>query len=281
VSKRLLQWLQQAVIRKYWMISPFDEPFDPVGQVTDRIVGSVTPICRALTEAVHPATSTSDLAWWQSREKATGEVLAEHLYSSDRLTGASVASRIAELTPANHGLFLASSLPVRLADWFAPSHGPRLQVAANRGASGIDGTVASAAGFAVGLQTPVTVLMGDQALLHDLNSLAMLNKIKYPVTVVVLNNGGGGIFDHLPIARHQSIFETYFVAAHEITFENAARQFGLGYSRPNSLDEFDKACSETLVAGKPAIIEVTTDRHTDLDQHRQILEAVKKRLARE
>jgi 2-succinyl-5-enolpyruvyl-6-hydroxy-3-cyclohexene-1-carboxylate synthase len=109
----------------------------------------------------------------------------------------------------------------------------------------------------------------------------MLNKVKYPVTVVVLNNGGGGIFDHLPIARHQSIFETYFVAAHEITFENAARQFGLGYSRPNSLDEFDKACSETLVAGKPAVIEVTTDRHTDLDQHRQILEAVKERLARE
>ena len=81
---------------------------------------------------------------------------------------------VAQHVPAESGLFLASSLPVREVDMYADHKGKSVVVGANRGASGIDGTVASACGFAAGLGRPVTLLTGDLALLYDLNSLAML-----------------------------------------------------------------------------------------------------------
>ena len=101
----------------------------------------------------------------------------------------------AERTP-DHGLVVASSMPVRDLDTYAATGGAPVLVAANRGASGIDGTVATAAGFARGLGRPVTLLIGDLALLHDLNSLAMLRDVH--VVVVVLNNDGGGISPSYP-----------------------------------------------------------------------------------
>ncbi len=93
----------------------------------------------------------------------------------------------------NSALFLASSMPIRDMDMFASADGPRIPVGANRGASGIDGTVAAAAGFAIGLDAPTTLLIGDLSLLHDLNSLAILKNLNPPVTAVVINNNGGGI----------------------------------------------------------------------------------------
>ena len=111
------------------------------------------------------------------------------------------AQRVAATCPTTTGSCVASSMPVRDLDTYAAAGGAPVPVAANRGASGIDGTVATAAGFARGLGRPVTLLIGDLALLHDLNSLAMLRDV--PVVVVVLNNDGGGIFSFLPVARHK------------------------------------------------------------------------------
>lgn len=281
VSKRLLQWLQRARIRRYCLLGPYDERFDPAGCATDSIVAPVEPICSKLIEIGSPVKSSSTLDRWRKMEDGIARLLSEELWARSDFTGAAVAAQVAETTPEDYGLFLASSLPVRLVDWFAPSNGPRRRVAANRGASGIDGTVASAAGFAEGLDAPVVLLIGDQALLHDLNSLAMLSRIRYPVTVVVLNNGGGGIFDHLPVSEHKSIFEKHFVNAHNLRFEDIARQFGLDYSGPSSIDEFMRVFRQSLERNTSGIIEVVTDRRLDQQQHQRIIDAIKERLSRE
>ncbi len=281
VSKALLQWLQKTEISRYWLLGPFSEPFDPAGRGTDRIVGPVAPICQALTAEINPEGAGSAPGSWQDYNKKAGQLLSDNLSAVGELSGASVASRIVKLTPEDHGLFFASSLPIRWADWFAPANGPRLRVGANRGASGIDGAIASAAGFAVGLRAPVTLLVGDQALLHDLNSLAILSQIDFPVTVVILNNGGGGIFDHLPIREHRGIFEKYFVAAHDVRFDSAARQFDLPYLRPDSIAGFEEMFAAAARSGSPSVIEVVTDRRSDLRQHRQIIVAVKTGLERD
>ena len=95
-------------------------------------------------------------------------------------------------------------------DMYASVEGSNVEVSANRGASGIDGTIASACGFAVGLNKPVTLLLGDLAFLHDLNSLAMLKQLSKPFVIVILNNDGGGIFSFLPIAEFPKQFEKFF-----------------------------------------------------------------------
>src|SRR5690606_32470191 len=118
----------------------------------------------------------------------------------DALSEPLAARLVAGHLPQGHGLFLASSMPVRDMDAFAAPGGGRAPVASNRGASGIDGTISAAAGYARGLGAPVTLVAGDLALLHDLNALALLRDL--PVVVVAINNHGGGIFSFLPIARH-------------------------------------------------------------------------------
>jgi 2-succinyl-5-enolpyruvyl-6-hydroxy-3-cyclohexene-1-carboxylate synthase len=142
-------------------------------------------------------------------------------------------------------------------------------VAANRGASGIDGTVATAAGFARGLGAPVTLLIGDLALLHDLNSLAMLRGL--PVTVVAINNDGGGIFSFLPVSGHREFFEPFFGTPQGVGFEPAARMFGLGYENPRTAAEFVEAYRNGVAGSAATLIEVKTDREENVALHRELL----------
>ena len=145
-------------------------------------------------------------------------------------------------------------------------------MAANRGASGIDGTVATAAGFARGSGRPVTLLMGDLALLHDLNSLALLRGL--PVTVVVLNNDGGAIFSFLPVARHKAFFEPYFGTPQGLSIEHAAAMFGLDYEHPRSAAEFIETYRAACERNGPTLIEVRTDRAENVELHRRLLSEI-------
>jgi isochorismate synthase / 2-succinyl-5-enolpyruvyl-6-hydroxy-3-cyclohexene-1-carboxylate synthase / 2-succinyl-6-hydroxy-2,4-cyclohexadiene-1-carboxylate synthase / o-succinylbenzoate synthase len=120
------------------------------------------------------------------------------------VTEPAVAMTLAQYLPPRHGLFIGSSMPIRDLDMYARlagSNGLSSPVASNRGASGIDGVLSSAAGFAAGLQRPTTLLVGDVSFLHDTNGLLLLNDQSQaaPLTVVLINNSGGGIFHFLPV----------------------------------------------------------------------------------
>jgi 2-succinyl-5-enolpyruvyl-6-hydroxy-3-cyclohexene-1-carboxylate synthase len=163
-------------------------------------------------------------------------------------------------------------MPVRDLDTYATAGDAPVPVAANRGASGIDGTVATAAGFARGLGRPVTLLIGDLALLHDLNSLAMLRDVHS--VVVVLNNDGGGIFSFLPVASQKQFFEPYFGTPQGVGFGSAAEMFGLGYERPTTTEEFVEAYHGACARRSSTLIELRTDREENAALHRRLLEEV-------
>jgi 2-succinyl-5-enolpyruvyl-6-hydroxy-3-cyclohexene-1-carboxylate synthase len=165
-------------------------------------------------------------------------------------------------------------MPVRDMDLFAAAEGAAVPVAANRGASGIDGTLASAAGFARGSERRVTLLIGDLAFLHDINSLGLLRSLDEPMVIVLLNNNGGGIFSFLPIAEHDDVFESHFGAPHGLTFEAAAALFELNYACPTSPDAFIRDYEAARSAPRSTLIEVRTDRRENVQAHRRLLEAV-------
>lgn len=148
-----------------------------------------------------------------------------------------------------------------------------MPVIANRGASGIDGLVATAAGAALGCGRPATLLIGDLALLHDLNSLALLQQV--PVVVVVLNNNGGGIFHFLPIADATDVFEPYFGTPHGMDFAHAAQQFGLPYHRPATPDAFVEVYTSASQQGTSTLIEIHTDRAANRALHEALIDAVR------
>jgi 2-succinyl-5-enolpyruvyl-6-hydroxy-3-cyclohexene-1-carboxylate synthase len=167
-------------------------------------------------------------------------------------------------------------MPIRDMDAFGvwPEDQHR-RVGANRGASGIDGLVASAFGFASGIEAPTTALIGDLSLLHDLNSLAMIASSQMPIVLVVVNNDGGGIFHFLPVAEQTAHFEKFFATPHGIPLRHAAELFGLDFYAPNSIDSFESDYQDALSKARSSLIEVRTDRRDNLTLHRRIESAVR------
>jgi 2-succinyl-5-enolpyruvyl-6-hydroxy-3-cyclohexene-1-carboxylate synthase len=128
------------------------------------------------------------------------------------------------------------------------------------------------------LNRPSTLLTGDLAVLHDINSLSLIKKIEVPVTIVVLNNDGGGIFSFLPVAELTEYFETYFATPHGLRFKNAAELFGLPYESPESLSSFKEAYQRSIDSGISSIVEVHTERDKNRVEHETIWKKVSERI---
>jgi 2-succinyl-5-enolpyruvyl-6-hydroxy-3-cyclohexene-1-carboxylate synthase len=197
-------------------------------------------------------------------------ILDNFVSQNPEISEPAIARLISENINQNHSLFVASSLPVRELDMFASTNGAPILVKSNRGASGIDGTIASATGYAAGTRRPVTLLMGDLSFIHDLNSLALLRNIDEQIIIVLINNHGGGIFSFLPIAEHQDVFETFFATPHQLNFEHAAKLFDLGYHHPTSGQQFLKIYKDAQTSGESMIIEVETDRKRNFNLHKKL-----------
>ena len=275
LSKRLEGFIAQGRPEPYVVVRENPFRLDPGHKVTHSVESDVVDFCAALGRASDEKPASADPSWadgWRAASDRAGAALDRAFAEGRGLDEPLVARIVSGEIPEGHGLVVASSMPVRDLDTYAAAGGAGVPVAANRGASGIDGTVATAAGFARGSGGSVTLLIGDLALLHDLNSLAMLRGL--PVTVVVLNNDGGGIFSFLPVSRHEDFFEPFFGTPQGVGFESAAAMFGLGYARPATAEEFVSAYREALSGNGPALIEVQTDRAGNVIVHQRLLQRV-------
>jgi 2-succinyl-5-enolpyruvyl-6-hydroxy-3-cyclohexene-1-carboxylate synthase len=275
VSRRLEQFLARSRPDPYVVVRENPFRLDPGHTVTHSVEADVKGFCAALAKVAERRSPASDASWtagWREASERAEDNLDRFFTGTGELNEPLVARLVSRHVPEGHGLCVASSMPIRDVDTFAAPDGAPVPVAANRGASGIDGTVATAAGFARGSEHPVTLLIGDLALLHDLNSLAMLRKL--PVVVVVLNNDGGAIFTFLPVARHKAFFEPYFGTPQGVDFEHAAAMFGLGYERPSSATEFVETCRAACDRNGPTLIEVRTDREENVTLHWDLLQEI-------
>jgi 2-succinyl-5-enolpyruvyl-6-hydroxy-3-cyclohexene-1-carboxylate synthase len=270
LSKRLEQFLGNSRPDPYVVVRENPFRLDPAHRVTHSIEADVVDFCAAMVRVATEYPPDEDAYWmigWRGASEKVGHSL-DGIYSTE-LNEPFVARSVSRNVPHEHGLVVASSMPVRDLDTYATAGGAPVPVAANRGASGIDGTVATTAGFARGIGRPVTLLIGDLALLHDLNSLAMLRDV--PVVVVVLNNDGGGIFSFLPVAKHKEFFEPYFGTPQGVGFGPAAEMFGLQYERPETTTEFVESYRKACVRKSSTLIEVRTDREENVRLHGELL----------
>lgn len=178
---------------------------------------------------------------------------------------------VSSLAGDGHALFVANSMPARDMDLYAaPTAQKPLQVALNRGVSGIDGIISTAAGFSAGLRKPATLFIGDISFLHDLNALSLLAHPWNPLIVIVLNNNGGGIFSFLPIASVTDRLDECFATPQNFSVESAAKTFGLDYACPETNRDFTIVYAEALKANRSLVIEVKSDRQQNLLLHRAL-----------
>jgi 2-succinyl-5-enolpyruvyl-6-hydroxy-3-cyclohexene-1-carboxylate synthase len=267
VSKRIGKWLSACRGADCLQVRMFPERLDPWEQHPVFIRAGIQPFCESLESIVMPMDANTWIESWRRADGVVGATIEAELSTDDALTEPAILRALADVAAeTNWPVFLGNSMPIRDFDsCVAAVSNDVVNVFANRGASGIDGNIATVAGLALGCASPLLAVMGDLAALHDLNSLPLLQGL--PVTLVIINNGGGGIFRFLPIDVEERLLET----PHAWGFRGAAQQFGMEYHQVASLLELRKLLAERHVA--PRILECRTDRGDNHALHLRIAKA--------
>jgi 2-succinyl-5-enolpyruvyl-6-hydroxy-3-cyclohexene-1-carboxylate synthase len=256
VSKVLLGWMAKSP--ELIHVASHNKRCDPLHSVTNRIIGSPEIFCeKVATQIEEKPKDWIDL--WKRLSHQVENALKIPIGSE-----IGVIPWIDQMAAKDTALFLANSMPIRDADMFFFPQKPCGPIFANRGLSGIDGNIATIAGIAQTM--PVVGIIGDQTALHDLNSLSLLQRTKFPVQLIIINNSGGGIFSFVKIANRPQVLDTYFAASHPYTFSHAAAQFNLSYTPTDSIEE---------IQAQPGIVELASNRSKNLQIHQTIDQEIK------
>ncbi|MCB9771844.1 MAG: 2-succinyl-5-enolpyruvyl-6-hydroxy-3-cyclohexene-1-carboxylic-acid synthase [Candidatus Omnitrophica bacterium] len=270
-SNRWYNFIKIVRPHNYVMVLKHPLRNDPNHIVTLRLQSDIKDFCDRLAPQVSAKSKSSLLKILQKTDKICETAIQNYFEADqDQLSEPSTIRCVTELVPENSGLFIGNSMPIRDFNMFSANTGKRVRVSANRGASGIDGNIATAAGFAKGLQAPCTTVIGDIAFLHDINSLNLLQDVNYPFIIIVINNNGGAIFSFLPVANVKNGFDKFFTTPHNLTFEQAAKLFNLSYNSVTTKTELKKAYLLAIDRPNATIIEVHSDPTNNLKYHRDI-----------
>jgi 2-succinyl-5-enolpyruvyl-6-hydroxy-3-cyclohexene-1-carboxylate synthase len=199
--------------------------------------------------------------------------------SGEALTEAGAVRATFDALPDPSALMLANSLPIRHAEaWAAPSK-KLLLVHSQRGVSGIDGLVSGAAGVASVVDGPTTLLIGDVSFVHDINGLQLASRAPGPLVLVVLNNGGGRIFEQLPIGRDgEEAWLPFFTTPHEVNLGQAASAFGCGHVLARTGPELREALKQAYGTDGCTVVEAlvppTSAREQKVELHRRVEQAL-------
>ena len=215
-------------------------------------------------------------AWvesWRTADETARSAAEEILETSGHLSEPVVARTVSSVPPAGSHAWIASSMPIRDVDTFGVTRGDPLRYFGHRGANGIDGLLSAATGSAVvAPAAPTYALAGDLSTLHDLTAIAAAARLGADLTIVVVNNDGGGIFHYLPQIDHPEVFERHFGTPHGLAFAPVARALGAEAATVDDADDLAARLRE-----RPhgvTVLEVHTDRAEERDLHRRVRRAV-------
>ncbi len=226
-----------------------------------------------IAQLPHPVPPTGWLERWQAADRTSAQAIATVLEAAVDLTEPGLAALLGAELPSDATLFVAASMPIRDIEEFVGARDDAPRVMANRGANGIDGTVSAAFGVAAVSAGPVVLLIGDVALAHDIGGLLAARRTGAKLTVVLIDNDGGGIFNFLAIAGHAEAFDSYVATPHGLEFRHAAALYGLEHVTATEAGGFKAALHRALASDSSTIIEVTTDRVANRQLHADIAAA--------
>lgn len=253
------------------VVAPHGWP-DPHGSALSVTTGDLTDVLDALTARLDAhAVSDETRAWARDHahiESVAWEIVARETGASSSLTEGVIPARLVASLPERSTLVVGNSMPVRDIDLFCPPSARPLRVMHQRGASGIDGLVSGAAGArsVTPPDLPVAVYLGDISLVHDLGGLNAARHARGPLVIVAVQNDGGRIFDQLPLAKRvdpggvrPEHFRALFTTPQSLSFEGAARTFGLEYRRVETPSAYEEALARALASPSATLIEAVVD----------------------
>jgi 2-succinyl-5-enolpyruvyl-6-hydroxy-3-cyclohexene-1-carboxylate synthase len=272
-SKVLREWLTRTQPLQ-WVIDPGDRNLDPLHGRTRHLPLSVAQVAQAL--AATPASpSPSSQTYgdrWQKLDQQVRKALHQTLETTEDWIESKVPWLLAQSLPPGTPLFIANSMPIRDVEWFWPVNNRRIRPFANRGANGIDGTLSTALGIAHG-QPHAVLFTGDLALLHDTNGFLLHSQLRGHLTIVLVNNHGGGIFEMLPIAEFDPPFEQFFATPQSVDIAQLCRAYGVSHQAIASWAELQQALSDFPPSGL-RVLEICCDRKQNAAWRHQRFRAI-------
>jgi len=213
------------------------------------------------------------LTGWAGRDRYFEGRLREELAKPHDLFEADVHRALPEFLPEGTPVVFASSLAIRDAEWFLPRSDRGLRVYSQRGANGIDGTLSMARGIVAASGRPGVLVCGDLSFIHDSNGLLSCAQDACGLLVLVINNGGGGIFDMLPVAGHAASFEDLFLTPQAVDLKVLAAAHGVTSFRVTSGGELREALQELPSRGLK-VVEIMVDRKASRALHDRFLKTL-------
>jgi 2-succinyl-5-enolpyruvyl-6-hydroxy-3-cyclohexene-1-carboxylate synthase len=212
----------------------------------------------------------SYLKAWLLNEVDYQIAIQEIMQSTPEMRESKVAWILSQSLPEGTPLFIANSMPVRDVEMFWQPGQSHVQPYFNRGANGIDGTLSTAFGLSHCQQSTV-LLTGDLAFLHDTNGFLCQTHWLGHLTVILLNNDGGGIFNMLPIAQFEPPFETFFATPQQVNFASLCQSYGVAHEVISTWELLQDRLSDLPKEGV-RVLEIQCDRAIDAQWRRDIVQ---------
>ncbi|XP_068641777.1 protein PHYLLO, chloroplastic isoform X3 [Aristolochia californica] len=293
-SKRIAQMLESCCSSIYIMVDKHPFRHDPSHIVTHRIQADLVEFTHCLLKVQFPRKTSKWNTFLQALNMMIAWEMSFQISCQCSLTEPYVAQVISKAIPDDAAFFLGNSLAIRDMDMYGhgwvestadivqklqnlelPCWGVR--VAGNRGASGIDGLLSTAVGFAVGCNKRVFCLIGDISFLHDTNGLSILKQRtrRKPMTILVLNNHGGAIFSLLPLAEktEKSVMHKYFYTSHDISVRKLCEAHSVKHLKVRTKKELQNALYISQQAQTDCLIEVESCIENNAAFHRVLAES--------
>jgi 2-succinyl-5-enolpyruvyl-6-hydroxy-3-cyclohexene-1-carboxylate synthase len=286
VSKSLLLFLQRHAHCPHMVVSGDGGWDEPTQLATEMIHADPVAFCTGalsageLTRHEESGPETRSLSAWESlwrrTELRSRQLLGDAATTAPELFEGRVFTELARLLPEKSTLVVGNSMPVRDFDTFFWGNNAKIEAFGNRGASGIDGVISTALGISAAKENDerVVLVLGDLSFYHDSNGLLAALLHHLDLTVVLINNDGGGIFSLLPQSAYPEHFEELFGTPLGVNFQTMVQTYGGHFVPVENWADFGEALHSSWRAGGLWVLEVRTNRETNASTHRSLWNAV-------
>ena len=274
-SKPLLLYLQAHPEVITIVVGTHGEWNEPINSANIIIYSDPIYFCAEIEEELTYYVNEEWLELWQTTNEVARQTLETEMRRFDDLFEGRVFSELSQMMPNNSALFVGNSMPVRDCDTFFGSTSRNVRILCNRGANGIDGVVSSALGVAAAdPDAPLVLVIGDLSFYHDMNGLLAAKKYGLNATIILINNDGGGIFSFLPQAAYPEHFEALYGTPTGLDFRHAVEMYGGTFTRVTDWDAFRAAVGEGIGGAGLHVVELPTNRESNVTMHRQLWQKV-------
>ena len=280
-SKALDTFLESCTAPRY-MINDFGDWFDPSNKSIAAFNCKPFSFCEKMYEYLDEKNIQSKGNEWmnffRNADNIALKLKTRVIETSNSLHEPCITSEILNLIPDNSQLMISNSMPVRDFDNFASNSDKKLSVFNNRGASGIDGITSTALGIKSGCNKPTFLITGDLAFYYDLNGLLSASKYSIPLTIILVNNNGGGIFEILPISKYGKVFKEYFTTPLNLDYSHFVKAYNGNYKKVKTSSELRTAFKNSLNKKNFTVIEIQTNSKKSLDLRKKFWNEISKEI---